>query len=107
MDKVLNLSTRVEVQAGTNVGIGGFIITGTDPKIGRHSCKGAVPDPTLAALAPCRSGLGAANSTQAVIATNDDWMDNSDEDQQLLIDHGLAPTSDLESAIIKTLDPGL
>ena len=45
--------------------------------------------------------------TGAIIATNDDWMDNTDADQQLLIDHGLDPTNDLESAIIKTLDPGL
>ena len=45
--------------------------------------------------------------TGAIIATNDDWMDNSDADQQLLIDHGLDPTNPLESAIIMTLDPGL
>ena len=47
------------------------------------------------------------DSNQAIIATNDNWMDNSDADQQLLIDASLDPTNDLESAIIKTLDPGL
>ena len=31
--KAQNLSTRVDVETGTNVGIGGFIITGTDPKL--------------------------------------------------------------------------
>ena len=34
-------------------------------------------------------------------------MDNTPEDQQSLIDASLAPMNDLESAIIKTLDPGL
>jgi hypothetical protein len=47
------------------------------------------------------------DSTGLIIATNDDWMDNTDVDQQSLIDHGLDPTNDLESAIIRTLDPGL
>ena len=47
------------------------------------------------------------DSDGAIIATNDDWMDNTDEDQQSLIDAALDPTNDLESAIIKTLDPGL
>ena len=47
------------------------------------------------------------DSTGAIIATNDDWMDNTDADQQSLIDATLDPTNDLESAIIMTLDPGL
>ena len=97
----------MDLQAGTDVGIGGFIITGTDPKLVVIRAKG----PSLTRRWPrwplADPVLERHNSTQAVIATNDDWMDNSDEDQQLLIDHGLAPTSDLESAIIKTLDPGL
>ena len=42
------------------------------------------------------------DSTGLIIATNDDWMDNIDADQQLLIDHGLDPTNGLESAIIMT-----
>ena len=104
--KALNLSTRVDVQTGTNVGIGGFIITGTPklvvirakgPSLTDFGVAGALPDPVLELH----------DSTQAVIATSDDWMNNSDADQTMLIDHGLAPTNDLESAIIKTLDPGL
>ena len=43
----------------------------------------------------------------AVIATNDDWMDNTTADQADAHRPRLAPTNDLESAIIKTLDPGL
>jgi hypothetical protein len=47
------------------------------------------------------------DSAGAIIAINDDWMDNIDADQQLLIDASLDPTNDLESAMIMTLDPGL
>ena len=106
-NKALNLSTRVDVETGTNVGIGGFIINGTDPKLvviraigpslTDFGVAGALADPVLE--------LHDAN--QAIIATNDNWMDNTDADQQLLIDAILDPTNDLESAIIKTLDPGL
>jgi hypothetical protein len=106
-DKALNLSTRVDVQTGTNVGIGGFIITGTDPKLvviraigpslADFGVVGALADPVLELH----------DADQAVIATNDDWMNNTSEDQAMLVDHSLAPTNDFESAIIKTLDPGL
>ena len=106
-DKALNLSTRVDVETGTNVGIGGFIINGTDPKL-----------VVIRAIGPSLTAVGVAgaladpllevhDSTGLIIATNDDWMDNIPADQQLLIDASLAPTNDLESAIIKTLDPGL
>jgi hypothetical protein len=97
----------VDVQTGTNVGIGGFIITGSDPKLVVIRAKGpsltdfgvvgALADPVLV----LNDDAGVA------IATNDDWMDNSEADQAMLIDRGLAPKNDLESAIIKTLDPGL
>jgi N-acetylneuraminic acid mutarotase len=106
-DKALNLSTRVDVETGTNVGIGGFIINGTDsklivtraigPSLIDFGVAGALADPVLELH----------DSNGDVIATNDDWMDNSDADQQLLIDAFLNPTNDLESAIIKSLDPGL
>jgi hypothetical protein len=49
----LNLSTRMLVQTGDNVGIGGFIITGTVPKdvlvraIGSSSGGSALADPVL------------------------------------------------------------
>ena len=51
--------------------------------------------------------LALHDANQAIIATNDDWMDNSDADEATLVDHGLDPTNDLESAVIKTMDPGL
>ena len=52
-----NLSTRLFVQTGDNVGIGGFIITGTDPKkvliraigpsLSRFNIADTLQDPTL------------------------------------------------------------
>ena len=106
-DKAQNLSTRVDVETGVNLGIGGFIITGTDPKL-----------VVIRAIGPSLTDFGVAgaladpvlelhDSTGTIIATNDNWMDNSDADQTMLVDHLLNPTNDLESAIIKTLDPGL
>jgi len=97
-----NISTRLQVQTGDNVLIGGVIITGTEPKkvlvrgIGPSlSLAGALPDPTL----ELRDASG------ALIASNDNWIDASNK--QEIVDTTIAPGNDLESAILTTLDPGL
>ncbi|HWM23237.1 MAG TPA: delta-60 repeat domain-containing protein [Chthoniobacterales bacterium] len=102
----LNLSTRMRVQTGNNVGIGGFIITGTAPKhvllraIGPSLAESGVPDvladPTLE-LHDGQSGL--------VIFANDNWRDDPVQESQILFS-GLAPANDLEAAIDITLAPG-
>jgi hypothetical protein len=103
----LNISTRLNVGIGDNALIGGFIITGTDPKlvvlraIGPSlgvgtGMTGLLADPTLELH----------DSTGAVVATNDNWMDNSAADQMVLTNNNLAPTDNLESALVQTLDPG-
>jgi hypothetical protein len=105
--KAQNLSTRVNVGTDANVGIGGFIITGSDPKlvvvraIGPSLADFGITDPLADPV------LELHDSSGDTIATNDNWMGNSVPDRQMLIDHGLAPTDGLESAIIKTLDPSL
>jgi hypothetical protein len=98
-----NISTRANVGTGDNVLIGGIIITGNDTKqvvvraIGPSSgVAGALADPTLDLF----------DSTGALVATNDNWMDNSTADQMILTDHALAPGDDLESALVANLDPG-
>lgn len=102
----LNISTRVNVGTGDNVLIGGFIVTGNDPKL-----------VVLRALGPSLAVQGVAgvledpvlelhDSTGATIGTNDNWMDLSADDQTTLNDFGLAPTEDAESALVMTLDPG-
>jgi hypothetical protein len=85
------------VQTGDNVGIGGFIITGTAPKqvlvrgIGPSLTAFGVPD----ALADPVLELAGI--------TNDNWMDTQGP---AILATGLAPTNDLESAILVTLNPG-
>ena len=91
------------MQTGDNVGIGGFIITGTAPKqvllraIGPSLTQFGVPnvlaDPTL----------DLRGSNGALILANDNWKDTQ---QAAITATGLAPTNDLESAILVTLAPG-
>jgi hypothetical protein len=101
----VNLSTRVRVLTGDNIGIGGFIITGSTPKhviiraIGPSltqfgfTAAEVLPDPTLELHGP-----GAF-----VTQKNDNWRDTQEAEIQA---DGIPPTNDLESAIDATLDPG-
>ncbi|MEY2489063.1 MAG: hypothetical protein QOC70_1005 [Verrucomicrobiota bacterium] len=101
----VNLSTRMRVQTGENVGIGGFIITGTAPKhvllraIGPSLAQSGVPnvlaDPVLELHGP----------GTFVTITNDNWMDDPVQKAAILAT-GIAPTNNLESAIDATLNPG-
>jgi hypothetical protein len=93
------------VQTGDNVGIGGFIITGTAPKhvllraIGPSLAQSGVPnalaDPVLELHGP---------GAFATI-TNDNWKDDPVQEALILAD-GIPPANDLESAIDAILNPG-
>jgi hypothetical protein len=91
------------VETGDRVGIGGFIITGSAPKqvllrgIGPSLAQFGVPNPLAD---PVMELHGPAGFTTLV---NDNWRDTQEE---LIIATGLAPTNDLESAILVTLAPG-
>ncbi|MGH8162749.1 MAG: hypothetical protein ACREP1_00270, partial [Rhodanobacteraceae bacterium] len=61
------------------------------------------PDVTDPLLDPI---LELHDSTGAIIATNDNWKQNSRADRAVLVDNNLAPTKDRESALVETLDPG-
>jgi hypothetical protein len=93
------------VQTGDNVGIGGFIITGSTPKhvvlraLGPSLTQFGVPD-ALADPVLELHGPGAF-----VTITNDNWRDDPMQEAAIMAD-GLAPTNDLESAIDATLAPG-
>ena len=102
--QALNLSTRGVVSGGDNVLIGGFIVSGTEPK-----------RMVLRALGPSLSGFGLSdvladpvlrvyNSSRTLIATNDNWQ--SDPNHFILESNGLAPANLLESATVQTLAPG-
>src|SRR5436190_14674210 len=94
----LNLSTRLLVQVGDNVGIGGFIITGTQPKqvvlrgIGPSLSSVGVPNPLADPVLELHGPSGFTT------VTNDNWMDGPDHQQ--IQNLGLATSKPLESAIL-------
>jgi hypothetical protein len=92
-----NISTRLPVQTGDNVLIGGFILTGTQPKrvivraIGPSlPLAGALADPVLELHGP--KGF--------TTITNDNWR--SDQEAEIIATT-IQPSNDLESAIVATL----
>jgi glucose/arabinose dehydrogenase len=103
---LVNIATRLRVQTGDNVLIGGFILTGSAPKkvivraigpslaVSGQPLPGRLLDPTLTLY----DGAGTP------LFTNDDWMNGPQK--QAIIDSGLPPNDPKESAIIATLDPG-
>lgn len=101
----LNISTRVRVEQGEGAMIGGFIITGNEPKrvivraIGPSLQQAGVTD----ALADPALELRAVDGT--AIASNDNWRDDSVA-RAAIEDSGVAPQHDAEAAVIATLAPG-
>jgi hypothetical protein len=93
-----NISTRLRVETGDNALIGGFIITGTQQKkvilraIGPSlSFPDKLADPILELH----------DSSGALLETNDNWVDSPNK--QAIIDTGIPPSNNLESAIVRTL----
>jgi uncharacterized protein YkwD len=93
-----NISTRLRVEAGdSNALIGGFIVTGTQPK--KVIVRAIGPSLTLAdKLANPTLEL---RDVSKQLDQNDDWK--LSPNKQAIIDSGIAPTDDLESAIVATL----
>ena len=93
----------MRVGTGDNVGIGGFIISGTTPKhvliraIGPSLTQSGVPN----ALADPMLELYASDPTP--FATNNNWRDTQEDTIKAT---GIPPLNDLESAIDITLTPG-
>ncbi len=98
-----NISSRVSVQSGDNVMIGGFIVQGSTPKtmalralgpsLENEGVTGVLSDPIL----------DLRDATGALIATNDSW---NQADAESLTAFGLAPTDSREAALIVTLPAG-
>jgi hypothetical protein len=87
------------VETADNVLIGGFIITGTQPKKVIVRAIG----PSLSSLFPGALAdpiLELRDSSGSLIASNDNWR--SDQ-EAAIIATGIPPSDDLESAIIATL----
>ena len=101
---LVNVSTRMRVQNGERVLIGGFIITGSEskkiairalgPSLASAGLSGLLDDPVLE--------LHAANSS--ILATNDNWQ--TDPGASMLTLNRIAPTNDREAATVQMLAPG-
>lgn len=102
-NQLLNLSTRLRVETGQGVLIGGFIVSGTQPKkiivrgigpsMAVFNVPGLLADPILELY----------DSSGQLLAQNDNWRQNQEAEIQ---NSGLAPGNDLESAIVRTVPPG-
>jgi DNA-binding beta-propeller fold protein YncE len=100
----LNIATRLQIQSGDNVLIGGFIITGPagstkkvlirgiGPSLANFGVAGTIPDPFLELHKPDGS-----------VVSNDNWQQAPNVAE---IPSGFAPSNDLESIIYTTLSPG-
>jgi hypothetical protein len=96
-----NLATRLRVQPGDDALIGGFIISGTQPKtliirgIGPSlPVPGGLSDPIIYLY----------DATGGLTDINDNW--NDAPTRQQIIDSGLAPANDLEAALWGVFSPG-
>ena len=100
--RLAELSSRGWVRTGDNVMIGGFIITekptrviirAIGPTLTPYNIQNPLPDPTLALH----------DASGSLIASNDDWRSDQEE---AIIETGVPPADDRESAIVATLSAG-
>jgi hypothetical protein len=101
---LVNVSTRMRVLNGERVLIGGFIVTGSEPKkialramgpsLAGSGLTGLLDDPILE--------LHAADGS--IIATNDNWQ--TDPGASVLTVNRIAPGNDREAATVQTLVHG-
>lgn len=103
--QLLNISGRVNAQAGDKIGIGGFIISGTagkkvivrgigpSMKAGNNPVPGRMDDPVLELR----------DSNNNLLQMNDSWRGPQEQE---ILQSGLAPTDNREAAIIRSLPNG-
>src|SRR5438874_3841332 len=99
-----NISTRMDVGAGNDVMIAGFIVSGSQsktvivralgPTLGSYGVANVLSDPMLELH----------DSSGATIATNDNWQTGSQASQ--ISNSGYAPSNSTEPALIATLAAG-
>ena len=100
ISSAVNLSTRMVVQTGENVLIGGFIIYGSGQK--KIAVRALGPSlPLTGTLSDPVVELH--DATGAIVASNDNWRSTQETE---LTNAGLAPSNDLEAALIATINPG-
>jgi hypothetical protein len=87
----------MRVEAGDNVLIGGFIVTGTNPKRLIIRASG----PSLAMSGHLENPTLELNLPDGSVIANDNWRDAPNA--QEITESGVAPANDLEPAILTTL----
>jgi hypothetical protein len=104
--RMVNISTRGQVDVAENAMIGGLIVQGSNTKraivraigpslgTGPNPIAGALADPIL----ELRDGSG------ALLGSNDNWISSAQYPE--IVASLLAPTNSMESAIIATCGPG-
>ena len=101
--RLSQISTRGNVQLGNDLLIGGFIIAQSQTKV------------LLRAIGPELKAFGVSNALEnpilelrdesgALLEGNDDWRTDHEKE---ISDTGIPPKDDRESAIVRTLPPGL
>jgi hypothetical protein len=102
--QLLNISSRMQVETGDKVAIGGFIVAGPEnatkkvlirglgPSLAAAGIPGALQDPTLE--------LQMADGT---LVRNNDWKETQRADIEAT---GMPPSNDSESALVAVLPPG-
>ena len=94
-----NISTRLRVETGDSVLIGGFIVTGPQPK--RIIVRAIGPSlPLTGTLAD--PVLELRNSSGGLIRSNDNWREDAAQESEIIAT-GIPPANDLEAAIVETL----
>ena len=94
--QLLNISTRLRVDTGENVLIGGFIITRPEPKKVIVRALG----PSLPGTDQLQDPTLELHDSHGIIATNDNWRDS--QEAAIKATH-IPPPNDAESAIVRTL----
>ena len=103
--RLTNISTRGQVQTGSDVMIAGFVVSGANPKnvliralgptLTSFGVPGALADPQIQLV---------RLSDNQTIATNDNWQ--SAGNASVIQASGLAPSNPLEPAVHMQLQPG-
>jgi hypothetical protein len=93
-----NISTRLRVETGDSILIGGFIVTGTQPK--KIIMRGIGPSLSFGDRL-ANPTLELRNSSGGLLDSNDNWVDSPNK--QAIIDSTVPPINDLEAAIVATL----
>ena len=105
--RLANLSTRAFVQIGNDIVIAGFALS-NDSGLDRVAVRGLGPSLSGFGLSPVLADptLELRNSNGTLVLTNNDWQDNAVQAAEITA-AGLAPTNNLEAAVIASLPPDL